>query len=315
MQILIITFLSALIVFLLVYILFSSSNKEKVRNRFSKYFKENTANDVQEQFIREKYEEERKRKKNRIKLASKDFSNYIASSGLKLTGTEFIIMWFGLTLIPMILIILFGGNIITAGAIGVVGFAIPPILVANARKKRGELFNKQLSEALIVMGNSIKGGFTFLQSMESVSEEMHPPISSEFAKVLREIHYGVSQEEALKNMVERTQNKDLELLVSAVVTSTQVGSNLTETLDTISETIRERIKIRLEINTLTAQGRISGIVIGALPVVMVLAIMVINPEYYEGFFGSSLGKLLVALSVTMEAMGFIFIRKIIDIKM
>lgn len=315
MQILIITFLSALIVFLLVYILFSSSNKEKVRNRFSKYFKENTANDVQEQFIREKYEEERKRKKNRIKLASKDFSNYIASSGLKLTGTEFIIMWFGLTLIPMILIILFGGNIITAGAIGVVGFAIPPILVANARKKRGELFNKQLGEALIVMGNSIKGGFTFLQSMESVSEEMHPPISSEFAKVLREIHYGVSQEEALRNMVERTQNKDLELLVSAVVTSTQVGSNLTETLDTISETIRERIKIRLEINTLTAQGRISGIVIGALPVVMVLAIMVINPEYYEGFFGSSLGKLLVALSVTMEAMGFIFIRKIIDIKM
>ena len=315
MQIIIIAFLAALIVFLSVNILFSSSNKEKVRNRFSKYFKENTANDVQEQFIREKYEEERKRKKNRIKLASKDFSNYIASSGLKLTGTEFIIMWFGLTLIPMILIILFGGNIITAGAIGVTGFAIPPILVANARKKRGELFNKQLSEALIVMGNSIKGGFTFLQSMESVSEEMHPPISSEFAKVLREIHYGVSQEEALRNMVERTQNKDLELLVSAVVTSTQVGSNLTETLDTISETIRERIKIRLEINTLTAQGRISGIVIGALPVVMVLAIMVINPEYYEGFFGSSLGKLLVALSVTMEAMGFIFIRKIIDIKM
>ena len=315
MQIIIIAFLAALIVFLSVNILFSSSNKEKVRNRVSKYFKENTADDVQEQFIREKYEEEQKRKKNRIKLASKDFSNFIASSGLKLTGTEFIIMWFGLTLIPMIVIILFGGNIFTAVAIGVVGFAIPPVLVANARKKRGELFNKQLGEALIVMGNSIKGGFTFLQSMESVSEEMQPPISSEFAKVLREIHYGVSQEEALRNMVERTQNKDLELLVSAVVTSTQVGSNLTETLDTISETIRERIKIRLEINTLTAQGRISGIIIGALPIVMVLAIMIINPEYYEGFFSSSLGKLLVALSVTMEAMGFILIKKIIDIKM
>ena len=94
-------------------------------------------------------------------------------------------------------------------------------------------------------------------------------------------------------MVERTQSKDIELLVSAVVTSTQVGSNLTEILDTISETIRDRIKIRQEINTLTAQGRISGLIIGALPIVLVLAIMVLNPEYYEGFFSSSIGKLLI----------------------
>jgi tight adherence protein B len=311
----IIAVLAATTIFLLLNILFSSSGKEKVRTRISKYFEENSADDVQEQFIREKYEEEQKKKKNRLKLVSKDFSNYIASSGLKLTGTEFLSMWAGLTLIPMMLIILFRGNTLTAIAFGIIGFAIPPLLVSNARKKRAELFNKQLSEALIVMGNGIKGGFTFFQSMESVSEEMQPPISTEFAKVLREIHYGVSQEDALRHMVERTQSKDMELLVSAVVTSTQVGSNLTEILDTISETIRDRIKIRQEINTLTAQGRISGLIIGALPIVLVLAIMVLNPEYYEGFFSSTIGKLLIFISILMEAIGFLIIKRIIDIKM
>jgi tight adherence protein B len=315
MQILLIALFGALTVYFLINIIFLSSEKEVVRSRVAKYFKENNADDVQEQFIREKNAEEQKQKKDRFKIASKDFSNYISSSGLKLTATEFIYMWTALTLLPMVVIILFGRSILTAAAVCIVGFAIPPILVGRARKQRGELFNKQLSEALVIMGNSIKGGFTFAQSMESVAEDMHPPISFEFAKVLREIHYGVSQDEALNHMVERSQNQDLELLVSAVITSSQVGSNLTEILDTISETIRDRIKIKQEINTLTAQGRISGIIIGALPVVLLLVIMIINPEYYEGFFNSTIGKVLMVISIVMEMIGFTVIKKIINIKM
>lgn len=315
MEVLLISIFVALTLYLLIIIAFSSTGREKVRTRVEKYFKENSADDVQEQFIHEKNVEEQKKKKDKFKLASRDFSNYISSSGLKLTGTEFIYMWGFLTLIPMLVIILFRGNILTGVAIGVVGFAIPPLLVGRARKQRGELFNKQLSEALIIMGNSIKGGFTFFQSMEGVADDMQPPISTEFAKVLREIHYGVSQEDALKHMVERTQNKDLELLVSAVVTSTQVGSNLTDILDTISDTIRERIRIKQEINTLTAQGRVSGLIIGSLPVVLILIIMIINPEYYEGFFEASIGKVLIIISVIMEFIGFSIIKKIVNIKM
>lgn len=154
-----------------------------------------------------------------------------------------------------------------------------------------------------------------MQSMESIATDMQPPISTEFAKVLREVHYGVSQEDALKHMVDRTQNRDLELLVSAVVTSAQVGSNLTEILDTISVTIRDRIKMKQDINTMTAQGKISGIVIGALPVVLLLAVMILNPEYYEGFFDTSIGKGLIVLSTVMEMIGFLLIKKIINIKM
>jgi len=285
-----ISLMVAVSIYLILYILLSTHGPVKVRDRISKYFKENNVNDVQEQFIREKNEEENKRKKERFKIASKEFSNYIASSGIKLRANEFIYFWAGLTLVPMMVVLLFSGNIITGAALSIIGISIPPFIVSNARKKREELFNKQLGDATVIMGNSIKGGFTFLQSMENIAEEMQPPISNEFAKVLREIHYGVKQEDALNHMVERTKNKDLELLISAVMTSAQVGSNLSDILDTISSTIRDRIRIKNEIKTLTAQGRMSGLVIGLLPIVLILAIMVMTPSYFEGFFESNMGN-------------------------
>lgn len=305
----------AILIYLILTLLFSSSGKEQVRYRISKYFKINEIDSVQEQFIREKNEEENKKKKDRFKIASQEFSNYIVSSGFKLKPNEFIYFWVGLTLLPMTLVVLTGGSIVTGLALAIIGLVIPPSLVSNAKKKRENLFNVQLAQATVMMGNSIKGGFTFLQSMEGVAQDMQPPISTEFARVLREIHYGVKQEDALNHMVERTKNKDLELLVSAVMTSAQVGSNLSEILDTISETIRDRIKIKQEINTLTAQGRISGLVIGLLPVAMVLIIMVMSPSYFAGFFESTLGKILLVVSIALEITGFAFINKIISIKM
>lgn len=315
MDVLLIAIIFALLLYLLLILLFSSSGNEQVRHRLLRYFKENNVDDIQEQFIKEKSEEQNKRKKDRFKLASKEFSNYIAASGIKLKPNEFIYLWFSLTLIPTLIVLLLGGSIVTGIALSIIGIAIPPFLVSNARKKRDELFNKQLGEATIIMGNSIKGGFTFLQSIENIAEEMQPPISTEFAKVLREIHYGVKQQDALNRMVERTNNKDLELLVSAVMTSAQVGSNLSDILETISSTIRDRIRIKNEIKTLTAQGRISGLIIGLLPVVLILAIMVITPSYFEGFFESMLGKILIIISIVLEIIGFAFINKIVNIKM
>ena len=315
MQIYLISLFGAIFVYLMINIVLSSSGREKEKNRFVRYFKENNANDVQEQFIKERSEEEQKKKKQRFKIVNKEFSNYIASSGLKLTATEFIYFWISSTIIPMAILAVMDSNIITIIAIGIIGFAIPPIVVIKSRKKRDELFNKQLGEALIVIGNSLKGGFTFLQGMESIAIDMQPPISKEFAKVLREIHYGVKQMDALNHMVERTKNKDLELLVSAVLISSQVGSNLSEILDTIAATIRDRIRIKQEIRTFSAQGRVSGIIIGFLPIAIILTIMVINPEYFEGFFESDIGKIMIAVSVILEIIGFAFINKIVNIKM
>ena len=170
-----ISLMVAVFIYSILYILISSYGPGQVRDRISKYFTEYNADDVQEQFIREKNEEESKRKKNRFKITSKEFSNLIASSGVRLKANEFIYFWAGLTLIPMILVLLFSGNIITGAALSIIGISIPPFIVSNARKKREDLFTKQLGDATVIMGNSIKGGFTFLQSMENISEEMQPP--------------------------------------------------------------------------------------------------------------------------------------------
>lgn len=314
MQIYLISLFGSMFVYFMINIILSSSDTKKEKTRLARYFKENNANDVQEEFIKERNEKEQRKKKQRFKIVNKDFSNYITSSGLKLTAIEFIYFWISLTIIPMIIIAFMAGHIITILAIGIIGFALPPIALIRSRKKRDELFNKQLSEALIIIGNSLKGGFTFLQGMESIAIDMQPPISKEFAKVLREIHYGVKQMDALNHMVERTKNKDLELLVSVVLISSQVGSNLSEILDTIAATIRDRIRIKQEIRTFSAQGRVSGIVIGFLPIAIILTIMVINPGYFEGFFESNIGKIMIAVSVILEIIGFAIINKIVNIK-
>ena len=150
--------------------------------------------------------------------------------------------------------------------------------------------------------------------MESIANEMQPPVSTEFSKTLREIHFGVPLTDALNHMVDRVKSKDLDLLVSAVLTSAQVGGNLSEILDVISETVRERIRIKAEIKILTSSGRTSGFIIGMLPVFIVLALMILNPTYFGSFAQSDTGKGMIAVSILLEATGFAVINKIINIK-
>ncbi|MDD3874712.1 MAG: type II secretion system F family protein, partial [Methanosarcina sp.] len=162
--------------------------------------------------------------------------------------------------------------------------------------------------------NCLKGGFSFRQAMDSIATDMSPPISSEFSIALREMRFGVSQEEALRHMTERVKNRDLDLFVSAVLTSVQVGSNLSEILESISATIKDRIRIKQEVRVLTSSGRISAIIISLIPVFIILMLMIINPGYFTSFFESTIGKIMVGLSIVLEIIGFSIIRRIADIK-
>ena len=164
------------------------------------------------------------------------------------------------------------------------------------------------------MRNCIKAGFSFQQSLESIAKEMQPPISIEFEKTLREMHYGISLEEALRHMEDRVKNKDFELLVTAVLISAQVGANLSDIMEIISETIQDRLKIKAEVRVLTTSGRFSGIIIGLLPVFMILILMVLNPSYFTSFVETMIGKVMLAVSVVLEVMGFLIIKKIVDIR-
>lgn len=290
------------------------SGKEIVKGRISKYFNSKGLEDVQDQVIREKIEKTKQNKNKKNKLASKEFAEYLAMSGIKLNASEFIYSWCAATFIPMLLIHFMGGNIVKAIGVAIIGFLIPPFFVQKERKKRQQEFNKQLGESLVIMNNCIKAGFSFQQAMESIASDMQPPISTEYTKTIREMRYGVSQKDALNHMVERVKNQDLDLLVSAVLTSVQVGGNLSDILEIISGTVRDRIRVKQEVRVLTAQGRVSGIVIGLLPVFILLALMLINPEYFASFFTTKSGKIMLGVSMVLEFIGFTIINKIVDIE-
>lgn len=315
MLIAVISLSAAIVVYSTVMILFGNSPKEQIRKRLN-----SLAEGVELEYIHNAVLTEKKhRKKNRKQkvqrqLISKRFEDSIAMSGIRLSAREFVILWVLLAIGPAVIGSLLGVKLVAISGMCIVGFAIPPIMVQRSRNAKALLFNKQLGEALTIMSNCMRSGYSFQQAMNSIAKEMQPPISTEFARVVREMNYGTSMEDALNNMVERVGNKDLELLVSAVITSAQVGANLSEILDTIAETVTDRIKLREEVRVFSAQGRMSGIIIGVMPVVVILFLMIMNPTYFEEFANDPIGRMMLGLSVVLEAAGFIIINKIVDVK-
>lgn len=194
----------------------------------------------------------------------------------------------------------------------------PNLYVAYAARKRIKSFNNQLGDGITLMANSLRSGYSFLQSMDLVSREAPPPMSSEFRRVVQEIGLGLSTEEALANLMRRVPSDDLDLLITAVNIQHEVGGNLAQILETIGHTIRERVRIKGEIQVLTAQGRISAYVITALPIVLAIGITVINPDYMAPMFKFGLPPdawcCLPVTALVMIIVGFFVIMKIVDIE-
>ena len=213
------------------------------------------------------------------------------------------------------LFLLLGGGQLIFGLIGaVLGFFFPFILVSMKTGKRRKTFNSQLGDALILIANSLRTGYSFMQASDMVAQEMRPPISSEFARAVKEMSLGVTIEEALANLGKRISSEDLDLVLTAVLIQRQVGGNLSEVLDNIARTIRERVRIRGEIRTLTAQGRISGVIVSLLPIVLGLIIYLLNPEYVKLLFVHPFGKILLGVAGLGQVIGILVIRRIVDIE-
>lgn len=248
------------------------------------------------------------------KSYSKSIELELAKADIPLRGEEFILINLLAGIIPALLL---GGilrNIPLGLVIGIMGLIIPRVVVNMAKQKRITKFNDQIGDALVVMSNSLRAGFSFLQSMEMVSREMPTPISVEFARTLREMNLGTPTEEAMTHLAKRIDSDDLDLVVTAVLIQRQVGGNLAEVLDNISHTIRERVRIKGEIKTLTAQGRISGMVIGFLPVAISVFLFIINPSYMMTLFTNPIGLMIVIIGVISQAIGIFIIKKIVDIE-
>lgn len=196
---------------------------------------------------------------------------------------------------------------------GLVGAGLPILWLRRKQQKRLVKFNSQISDALVLISNSLKAGYGFFQAMEMVAREGQVPIKTEFARVLKEINLGMTTEESLIRMVERVPSPDWDLVVTAMLIQRQIGGNLSEILDNITNTIRERIRIKLELKTLTAQGRLSGMIIGLLPVALGLFILLINPDYVLLLVKDIRGIFMLGYAAVAELLAIMVIRKIISV--
>lgn len=186
-------------------------------------------------------------------------------------------------------------------------------LLQFLKKQRLDRFNDQLEEALMGMSNSLKAGFSIMQSIEMVVKQGRNPISVEFKLMVQQVQLGMSIDEALRNMAERVKSEDFFLVVSAISTARQTGGDLTGIFERLSAMIRERLRIQRRIRSITAMGRLQGLVLALVPVVMFLVLAVIDPTLVAGFFGSLPGLAMFTLVVLLLASGFAVIRKIVNI--
>lgn len=233
---------------------------------------------------------------------------------MPLRSGEFVVLCGCSAMLGLLLLFVAGRSMVMASIGAVVGFMLPFLLMNIKTGKRIKLFNRQLGDALILIANSLRTGYSFMQALDMVAKEMKPPISSEFARTVKEMNLGTTTESALGNMAKRINSEDLDLVLTAVLIQRQVGGNLSEVLDNIARTIRERVRIRGEIKTLTAQGRLSGFVVGLLPVIMGCIIYVLNPEYVKVLFTHPIGRLMLGAAAVSQVIGIILIRRIVDIK-
>jgi len=246
----------------------------------------------------------------------------LARADLKFqVGEYFALILISTVGVAIIAWLLGGGGFGISGGISaligaVVGFFIPPFYVRRQQGKRLRRFNDQLSDMLNLMVNGLRAGYSIMQAMEAVSKELPAPISEEFRRVIQEMQLGVPMETALDNLYRRIPSDDLDFVITAINVQREVGGNLSEILDTISFTIRERVRIKGEIRVLTSQVRTSGTAMALIPIILVVFLWFLNPEYMGSFFDKGLlcGIGALGLAALLIVSGYFIMMKIADIE-
>lgn len=237
----------------------------------------------------------------------------LARADLKLTVAEYFLFNVASMLIGFLVGLLLFRNILAMVG-GLLGFYIPRLYVGLRQRRRLIAFNNQLGDTITLLANSLRSGYSLLQSMETVAKELAPPVSEEFGRVVREIGLGLSNEEALNNLLRRVNSDDLDLMITAINVHHEVGGNLSEILDTIGHTIRERVRIKGEIRSLTAGQRFSGYIIAFLPFGLGAFLFMLNREYMSVLFTDQCGLAMLVAAAIMMITGFFIIRRIVAIE-
>jgi tight adherence protein B len=295
----------------------SSADVEERLERFSSHHVDPDEHDEQRQ---ESLVADRVGKAVENRNVGKTMALLLARADIKMTVGEFMLTRVGVAALAVVIGFVLGrgfteplmGTLIGIG-LGVLGWMAPHWYVSSQATKRARRFNDQLGDTIGLMANSLRAGYSLLQTIELASRETPEPMCTEFRRVVREVGLGISPQQSMQNMLIRVPSEDLDLLVTAINIQHEVGGNLAQILDVMGETIRERVRIKGEIQVLTSQGRISGYIITALPVGLAALLFVINPEY--------IGELFVwpwiclpIMAVVLMGIGFFAMQKIVEIE-
>jgi len=248
----------------------------------------------------------------------------LAQADVKLKPAEYVALQVILIVVLGGLAYLFGGGtsgessaFISALIGAVIGFILPRIYVSRQKTKRLQRFDEQLPDMLNLMVNGLRAGFSTVQAMEAVSKELPPPISEEFRRLVQEMQIGISMELSMDNLYRRIPSDDLDLIIAAINVQREVGGNLAEILDTISYTIRERVRIKGEIRVLTSQVMYSGRFLSMLPFILAGILWFLNRPYMMMFFNPDTklcGGIMIGLIFVLITTGYFLMTRIANIE-
>lgn len=291
--------------------------RKMVESRMREYIYQDSPSEEKDQQVKLLIDlsgaKERVRKQLKKKDKNEAIEMKLQQAGVPLKPEEYVMFqWISLAFFTGLfyLFMSYAGLIIGAA----IGFILPRLILSMRMKKRMRQFNDYLPEMISITVNALRAGFSFFQALKNVAEEAPSPVKEELEIVLKEMQYGSTVEESLNRLKERMPSEDLDLMIQAILIQRQVGGNLAVVLEKIVHTIRERLKIQGQIKTLTAQGKLSGMVVALLPVALAGILSVINPSYMTVLFTTPIGIGMIAFSAFSMLIGFFFIMKITSIE-
>ncbi len=226
----------------------------------------------------------------------------------------FVIFTVGTSVACGIFGLLLTSNVIIALVLSMMGGTVPYLYVRWKKRKRMEAFLENFPDAIDLLGRAIRAGHAFSTGLQMIGEEAGEPVAGEFRRVFEEQKFGLPIDESLFELSDRIDVVDVQIFVTAVLIQREVGGNLAEILDTLAGTIRERFKIERQVRVYTAQGRLTGYLLACLPLVVGFLIYLLNKEYMTILFVEPIGRMLIAVAVIMQIIGYFIIRRIVDIK-
>ncbi|MBR3149749.1 MAG: type II secretion system F family protein, partial [Eubacterium sp.] len=293
----------ALLAFVLVFIIASALSADKIAaekrlEELNKY-----EGDVSEVALVKNESKTRRNRRKRQRQHSRfdekvgnAIYKQLQSADIKMRPEEFLMVWLILAFLPAAIVMLFTKKIVLLIVLIIAGAVLPVVYVKRKQKSRVKKFEEQLCDALMICCSCLRSGLSFNQAMETIAKDMDAPISVEFSTVVREVNMGYSMDEALENLGERIKSKYVDLMVSAVLVQRQTGGNLSKILENISDTIRERIKLKRQLKTSVSSGKMSGLIVGAMPVVILVMFTLINYDFVKVLYTDPKGNMLLGIA-------------------